>query len=226
MLLLLTNGIYINDPFKKRTKIAFPKVIFGLNSKCDKDYLLFAVDSPQKFDTIKLDSKQETIINKLSAVFRKEVKKGSIEILLGDSIRLYSQAMDEPKHHNCFLGLWQMLERMCCSDLSGGNTKEIINRLKFYRPNFNLIGSGYFYYMEELADKRNNIVHRGVHQINEEDINILKVICEIVLKWIIDNRKEIKTEHHLDEYYRMKNVDDHKLIAKADMISFIRQDRG
>ena len=55
-----------------------------------------------------------------------------------------------------------------------------------------------------LIDKRNNLVHHGIDQINENDLNFIKSLCEISIVWILQNHEKIPTEKHLEYFFKYK----------------------
>lgn len=65
-----------------------------------------------------------------------------------------------------------------------------------------LAGSGYRYCLEAIGRKRNDVVHRGIHRVKDDDINILKLACEIALQWLVDMYEKMPTQDCLSRYYR------------------------
>ena len=49
---------------------------------------------------------------------------------------------------------------------------------------------------------RNDIVHRGIDLVRDDDIAILKYLNERIIFWIINNSKKIKTENHYAKYFQ------------------------
>jgi hypothetical protein len=75
--------------------------------------------------------------------------------------------------------------------------------------------------LEVLSEKRNNLVHRGIDNIDQDDINILKIVCETALKWIIEEHNNLKTKLHLNEFYRLRTSSEKEIEAISDCIKYI-----
>ena len=72
-----------------------------------------------------------------------------------------------------------------------------------------------------FADKRNTIVHRGISNIIDEDINIIKTICEIAFTWLYSEHKKIKTKLQLNEFYRLHTLSNKEIKAAMDNIKYL-----
>jgi hypothetical protein len=140
-------------------------------------------------------------IAKNAAMFADSPSKGSTTALLTDAFRLYAQALDEPFRHSCLLGLWQMGETLTLSNRFNGDTKMVCARLvatveKRMQPP----PTGLPKILEDIADKRNRIVHHGIHDVDDEDINILKLICEMALWCVMHAVDKLPTKEHLNHF--------------------------
>src|SRR5690606_25389559 len=56
--------------------------------------------------------------------------------VLSDCLRLYGQAMESLDTHNCYLSLWQAAESLTRSEDSGGQTRQVINRLSWHADTY------------------------------------------------------------------------------------------
>lgn len=156
----------------------------------------------------------------------KEVpSEDSVESLIVDALRLYSQAMDERFKGGRFLGFWQMLEKVALSDRVNGKTSKICSRVAWHGDRLGLPGTGIRERLDRLADKRNDLVHRGIRNVNDDDTNVLKLIAETAVEWLKAEREEISTKHHLNLYYQLRTKSNSSLEKRQDVIEFIKENR-
>ncbi|MBN1618260.1 hypothetical protein JW887_02860, partial [Candidatus Dojkabacteria bacterium] len=177
-----------------RTKIPHAQTVYGISSVSQIGFLDFHVQKlSRKPSEINPEAKQK--FEKYSEVLRKKHKKNSINELLSDIIRLYNQALEEDKLYYGFLKFWQIAERIAITNPYGTSNDTIKKRILFFTqptPGFDLTT-----YVDDLSKKRNELVHRGIDEIEENDFNILKSICEVAIEWLFFNRRVIKTINHL-----------------------------
>jgi hypothetical protein len=121
--------------------------------------------------------------------------------------------------------LWNIAEAICLSDEFGGNSKEVAKRLAWFGRNIGLESTGYSNIMESLSHKRNNLVHRGKSDIDEDDINHLKFAIDTALLWLYQSLSKLKTISHLSQYYRMRDLHKFNLNAINETISIINKTR-
>jgi len=151
--------------------------------------------------------------------------EGSVDSLIVDALRLYSQAMDERFKEGRFLGFWQMLETVALSGRVNGKTSKICSRVAWHGDRLGLPGTGIKKRLEKLADKRNDLVHRGIRNASDDDTNVLKLIAEIAVDWLQDVRGELYTKHHLDLYYQFRTAGNSSLDKRQDVLTFIKAKR-
>lgn len=218
--------------FTKRSKLVSHTIILGISDQNNYEALLFVNDSKQPLLPVTFNKQQETTFKYLIDLFRKNPDTNSAEELIQDALRIYALAKDAIHDHNCFLHLWQMAERMSLVEDIGGDTGTVAKRLNIFSNNFALFGSGYSHILKKFGKKRNDIVHCGIYNIDIHDINILEDICEGVLRWIISNRKNLKTEAYLSKYYSLFSKGDKELanvkqeeIVTNEVVSFIEKNR-
>ncbi len=163
----------------------------------------------------------ERVRNLLNYV-RNDASSESTKSLIYDSFRLYAQAMESLYEYNCFLNLWQLIENSCMADQMNGNTADIIKRLDVIKNemlgqlDLDLTNTYSF-----LAKKRNNIVHRGIDDVDEVDINISKVLAEACVGWLIKHEKILKSKIHIQEYFRHRTKGKREKIAILETIKYI-----
>jgi len=146
----------------------------------------------------------------------------SIEFFLSDLFRLYSEAMDENLFSNSYLRFWQVLEKISMSE-PRGSSNEFKNRMQFFlREAYPIDMINYF---DLLIKKRNELVHRGIDNIEIADISLLKNLSEKIILWLYNNRKIIKTTKHLESYYSAINRNNLDLSISSKMMLKILHNR-
>ena len=192
----------------------------------------FLVDDHEIRRPIELDSSHLSVLRTKSAFLSSKPSSKSTDSLIADALRLYSQAMDERFRDKCFLGLWQTLETVALSGDVRGDTRKICSRIAWHGSRVGLPGSGFRYRLKELANKRNDVVHRGIQDVTDYDINVLKIIVEVALGWLQNVRNDLPTEKHLSTYYQYRSTSSADLKKRrADLkrveetISFIAAER-
>jgi hypothetical protein len=183
----------------------------------------FFVDSCHFKKEIELNKNQYIFFNDILRLFKNKPDEKSTLSVLANSLRLYSQALDAKYRYNCFLSLWQALEAISVSEFVGGSTEKIKKRIIWHTEKYKLVGTGLKETLEVLSDKRNNLVHRGIDNIDQDDINILKIVCETALKWIIEEHNNLKTKLHLNEFYRLRTSSEKEIEAISDCIKYINK---
>jgi uncharacterized protein YeeX (DUF496 family) len=180
-----------------RSNIQHPQYIYGLSNSNLAIYIEFIVnDCHSKIDPLK--KKEILIFNQLVKFLKDNPSANSIELFLSDLFRLYSEAMDENLFSNSYLRFWQVLEKLSLSETRGSST-EFKNRIHFFlHEAYPIDLANYF---DLLIKKRNELVHRGIDNIEIADISLLKNLCEKIILWVYNNRKIIKTTKHLESYY-------------------------
>lgn len=205
-----------------RTMIPHPKTVFGISSESSFEFLNFLVQNESK-QQVEISFKQRKSFEKYLHFLQKSGKKNSINDLLSDIFRLYSQAMDENDLQYGFLKFWQIAETIALADPNGPSAGSIKNRITFLTgptPDFDLS-----LYIDKLSAKRNELVHKGIDDIEETDFNILKSICERAIVWLYVNRSNFKTINHLEQYYNSKDINDSKIDAAIDTLIYIKKQR-
>ncbi|NPA72215.1 MAG: hypothetical protein GXO35_05225 [Gammaproteobacteria bacterium] len=147
--------------------------------------------------------------------------KGSTLELIADSLRLYSQAMDTSLPHWRLLGFWQLAESITVAEDVGGDTAKVAHRLSWLGSKIGLEASGYRYTLLALGQKRNQIVHRGIGDVDEEDINILKLACEAGIHWLFSVVKDLPTVQHIRQFYRFKDMGKKQREVIGETLRFI-----
>ncbi len=202
--------------FSSRQTISHPKFIIKY-SKSKSDVHGFQIEHSSENVISDFDKKRYSRIRSYCNIFRNDTHESQIVMLLADSLRLYAQAMDQKLPHMCFMGLWQMAELLTLSRNFGGNTKTICKRLGMICHDPNYSNLNILSILGIYADKRNSIVHRGIHEVEEDDVNILKYYCEIAFNWLLQRRDDICTVTHLEYLYSIKNLTEEQINMREDI---------
>ena len=211
----------LNSNKQARTKIPHPKYVFGFSDSGAASYIEFIInDCQKKSDPLK---KNEILIfNQIIQFLKHNPAIDSIEFFLSDLFRLYSEAMDENLFSNSYLRFWQLLEKISLPE-PRGSFNELKNRIHFFlREAYYIDITNYF---ESLIKKRNELVHRGIDNIEIADISLLKNLSEKMILWLYNNRKIITTTKHLESYYNSVNKKNMDLMISSKMMSKILRHR-
>jgi hypothetical protein len=169
-------------------------------------------------------SKRDGLL-KLSKIIRDVPPVGSTKAVIADAMRLYGQAMDARFNYRCLLGLWQIAEAITRSDSFGGESKKVARRIAALKT-VRLVASGWEKTLINISSKRNDIVHKGIHDhIDNHEVNILKAVCSHSILWLIDMVELLPTIEHLEQYYRLKETPEKNLLAMKDCIRHIQNQR-
>jgi len=204
---------------KNRTKLQHPERIYGLNNNTDERYYLDFVLPPSnsKSKSINPTKYEQDIIIKLLNLFS-SIPKQSIIYLVADALRLYSQAMDQEYKHNYYLSLWQLCERLVLNDPKDGRSINVVNRLDYFAKF--LGGIEITTTLNKQAAIRNDLVHRGIDKVTEEDISVLKYLSEEILLWLIEKSSQIKSINHYTKFFQLKEANKSDRKAFLDMLKF------
>jgi hypothetical protein len=135
-----------------------------------------------KVDT--LTPKHVALLQEFGPLLEAITPESSTTSLIADALRLYVQALDTPFNHTCLVALWQLAEATTCATDVHGASDEVAKRLAWHTERWSLPGAGLRETIKELANKRNHIVHKGIHPVSEDEINTLKYLCETTIRWL------------------------------------------
>ncbi len=204
---ILYNQINYTFGRASRTKNHHPQwgLIYNVE-RSTSEFITFQVERDPRVKSLKWSKKQLEVFEKLLRQLRTKPEQDKSTNVLADCLRLYSQAMESIHNHNCFLSLWQLAESLTRSETSGGQTKHVISRLIWHHSTVNTVihGLDVTESLNELPNKRNEIVHKGIDRIKNSDINLLKSLCDLGIEWISNTATQLKTMNHLDEFYRLR----------------------
>lgn len=211
---------------KPRRKIPHPLWMVAVNERNEHEPIRFSAPAYNEPRLYELTNSDYVAFKKNASIFKEEsTDNHSLYSLLIDCLRLYAQAVDAEYRHSCLLGLWQLAEAITQAQTVSGKTEVVVNRLSWLGEQLDLVASGYFLTLSSLATKRNDIVHRGLHDVSDRDINTLKLACERALLWLIQHREDLPTKMHLDRYYRLREVGNAHIEVFSDTLKFIQKER-
>jgi hypothetical protein len=214
-----------SDPTPRRN-VPHPQWLIARLGDQEARGLRFIVDDISTDQNFLVTKNKFSAIKRNARLFKDDPAKGSTLEIAADCFRLYAQAMDTRWPYACFLSLWQLAEAITLSETVGGLTEKVCERLSWHSSRTKLQGSGFTDTIKVFAKKRNDIVHRGIHNVTDDDINIMKHICETALRWLISERHRIPSSLHLDQFYRLRELNDAEVEARKDIIKYIAVHRG
>lgn len=206
-----------SKPVGPRSIIPLPKWCFAIQSGSNtwEFFQLVTPDySPKK--PLPLHKLGFNKIKEMAAPFRSVPDPHSTKDVIVNSFRLQAQALDSSFRHEHFLGLWQVAEAITLSKRTSGATKEVCKRLKWHGKRIGLPGSGFDYILDDFAEKRNNIAHHGVHAATDEDVDVLRAICQEAIRWLWQSHKELPTKNHLNEFYILRTANNKSIRGKKE----------
>jgi hypothetical protein len=220
---IITTGYWTyNSGLKCRSIVPHPKYVFGLSNKESKRYLEFMVN-PGWNHKKDISKEQKVNFNRLLKAVEHRPKDNSIQALISDSFRIYSNGMDELAVEFSFLRFWQLAERICFPYKEKTNKDDITTRLNYFSKTYFI--DKLDPYILSLKEKRNELVHHGIDHITEDDLNFVKTLCEKIIQWIVTYKDTIKTKKHLDLFLRSRDISDADLFATQNILTFIKKYR-
>lgn len=210
---------------RPRARIPHPTWLIAMGPDSPLKGTTFIVDEYEAIPAIKLNNELLEILVKKSSFLANMPPQPSTLSIIAAVFSLYIHALDLRFQHSCFLGLWQALEAITLSEEGGGKTDVVCSRADWHGEQLNLIGSGFRETLGTLAKKRNYIVHQGSDTVEDEDVNILKTICEAALLWLIEVREKLPTKKHLSEFYRLRTINNADLKAVAECAKYVIDQR-
>ena len=210
-------------PFPSKTLVESSKDNLILTSNFIGNYI------KQKYN---LSKNQIEEIKNICLLLKSSPNPKSLKRLLSDCFRIYSIAMDASSKKAAFLSFWQLAETISLSNEVGRDTKIVSNRIKWHLDRTQLFGQSLEYTIKKIRDSRNDIVHRGIHNVDDEDISILKYLCDSAILWLIEIQGIFKTKYELNYYYKSKNINtkdiDQRLIeinSEKKVLKYIQSER-
>lgn len=149
----------------------------------------------------------------------------SVDSLLEGVVRLYAQAMDEYFNYACLLGLWQIAESIAQPHKRTGDTAKVCHRLCLIGRGTPYWGSGWKYSLDRISSIRNDIVHRGMRDVADSDVALLKIVVDSAIQWLYQSKDVLGTRQHLEYFYVHADLDNTSLGALAEAVSAVQKSR-
>lgn len=180
-------------------KLPHTPFIFYLNNKASR-LVLFYDHYATDLEQVPHNATNLSFAKKLLNFFKDDFCKSDLKFLLADCFRLYNKGIDNLYTEYRFLFLWNALEKLTCSEQKGGKTDEVIKRIKPFDEKF---CNMYCNYLKHLAEMRNNLVHKGINEVDDLSVNVLKILLETCLRVLISKFNELPTINHLNQFYML-----------------------
>lgn len=206
-------------------KISEPPFIIIISNRID--WNIYQVDIDETFNnkyTLVKREQMEKFHNNL-ALFEQYPKLNSTNELILNSLVLYIKALDARFNYEIFLSFWQLAEILMNSELFGGQTKIMATRFKHFSRKLIADEIGLDYSIDALAEKRKAIVHSGHTTVSNGEIKLIKILCDLMISWMIGVSNNLKTVNHLDDYFKFKDFSDNKLSTLYNVLEYITKQR-
>lgn len=152
-------------------------------------------------------------------------ERNSIEELLFSVFRLYYNAKNSMTNHEAFLNFWRIGESIAIPQGSRADSKTIVKRIGSFTDHFRLHGSQMKNLLFKLSSTRNEIVHRGEDSADAEHLTILKYLIDVSIKWLLDNKEDVKNVQELEYYYQFKDKSESTLTNLLRSAQYIKRKR-
>lgn len=223
-LVLNFGTLWISSEPKPRARFPHPDWMIIKATGQPIDGIRFVTEPSDSWPILTLSLKHFNAFSRLARLFAREPARDSTISLIADALRLYVQAMDEKFDHTCFLALWQLAETITLSE--SGRTDEVCKRLAWHGGRLKLPGSGFRNLLDHFAQKRNDIVHRGIREeVDYEGVNYMKWIFELALNWLINESRKLPTTQHLRAFYQLRTASDPVIEAYSEVARVIAKGR-
>lgn len=209
------------------TNFIHPKKVYAISPSNDIQILDFVVCEPRFGQNVKKSFSEKHLKNFNFIIRYLKEKRNSqkIEYLISECFRLYANAMDSIPAREGFIGFWQLAETIALSENFGGKTAIVAERLNWFAKETDFPINNIINTLENFAYKRNLFVHNNESDFNQNDLNILKLICERSILWIIKNSKKINTITLLETFYKFKSLNNIDLQARIEVGRFVLDSR-
>lgn len=215
-------------PERARRRLPHPEWFIGVSEKGDvgSGHFSFEEDPVAKRDEFEIEKEDFDALRQNACIQKIIPKPNSILSLIVDCHRLYVQAMDSRFNYGALLSFWQLAEAITLSEEIGGNTREVCRRLLWasepYGKGWGLSHDSILVLLTSIAEKRNHIVHRGVRSgIDDNDVNMLKLVCESGMHRLLGISKKLKTIEELKTFYSYWNMPEKRMTVLRSALAAI-----
>lgn len=210
---------------RARRKLPHPLWMVASNPTTEIEPFRFFTDEDPKANRLELKPSDLENIEQNLAEHRNEPAAKSIDGLLVDTLRLYSQAMDARHNHQVFLNFWQLAEAITLADRHQGNKKVVCHRLSWlFKQLTECHAEGLEDVLDLLYEKRCKLVHHGIHHdVFDDDVNFLKFCCEVGINWLHANIQKLPTQNHLDFVFNWATANRQNIAVIRDVVAFVTE---
>lgn len=220
---LLKNTWHIIFGKEERSRFPHPSWVLIVDDEGKSEIEKLSINGRKTRSMYALSQRQSKYLNKLIKLFEIKPPKNSTRELLVDCFRLYSQAMDALDNHQYFLNLWQIIENATVSEVKGGNTEEVIKRAGNLGATTLLKDIDIKASLKKIRDRRNKIVHRGMYFVSDIEVNILKLMAEKCIIWLLSRHKKLSTQDHIKEYLSLRSAPGKSIKTIKETLTFIEK---
>jgi hypothetical protein len=169
------------------------------------------------------DSDMESIRFVLAPLINSPDKRSTARVVV-DALRLYSQAVEQPYTYASVLHFWQMAEALTLAEESRGDTSRVAKRLAITAQAVLGERIGLEQFLRDVGDRRNDIVHRGLHTVvDDEALGVLRACCEACLNWIIRSAPELPSVDHIERFYTIAKETEGQRALRKEVDAFVER---
>jgi hypothetical protein len=166
-------------------------------------------------------------LRNITEALRSPPTDDAVEHLIGDLLRLYAQAMEQSEPAQQMLAFWQLAEALTLKKEEKGAADRVVARLSWFGRHLHISPeSAVRHVLSSIMEKRNEMVHRGLYGlIDQTDVNLLKLVCETGIDWLIQHRRSLPTRSHLAHWWAHYAGAAASISALRDVSEFIEHSR-
>ena len=111
-------------------------------------------------------------------------------------------------------------------DLQGVATQKLDNEVINYMRKILKLYNQPKSYQERIyyiKEKRNMLIHENISEITQDDRNVIKSVCDLLILFLIEFEKHVKTIDEYEIFLKYFNQDNNRLIEILNLINDIKQ---
>ena len=162
--------------------------------------------------------------NSLSYDFYKNLMQSQnkqIIYQINEYLILYYKASIDEDLDMSFLKFWTLCERI----IKNGNEKSDNEVIKYMRKILKLYNQPESYQerIYYIKEKRNILIHENISEITQDDRNVIKSVCDLLILFLMQFEKYVKTMNEYEIFLKYFNQDNERLIEILNLIKDIKQ---
>jgi hypothetical protein len=134
--------------------------------------------------------------------------------------------MDASIAHAAFLGLWQVCEAVALSEHLHGDPEKVCARIQSFADDTDLPGSGFKRTLREFSRKRNDLVHRGLRDIDDDDVNDFLLIANTAVDRLRGLAQSLTMQTALEAFYQYRTAGDDHISATISGLQHLQERRS